>query len=131
MKQKNLAGAQDIRITFEQSADQEGGTKLCPLALVSYILNCITYNFSADRVKAGIRGVQLSISDNINPVVGTANVSVEVVPPLIHCPSLSLENSYMIGSKRFQFAQKNQYLYSPRHPQMEQVESTQNDFFFL
>ena len=69
--------------------------------LVSYILNCITYNFSADRVKAGIRGVQLSISDNINPVVGTANVSVEVVPPLIHCPSLSLENSYMIGSQAF------------------------------
>ena len=94
-------GPQDIRVTFEQSADQEGGTKLCPLALVSYILNCITYNFSADRVKAGIRGVQLSISDNINPVVGTANVSVEVVPPLIHCPSLSLENSYMIGSQAF------------------------------
>ena len=61
----------------------------------------ITYNFSADRVKAGIRGVQLSISDNINPVFGTANVSVEVVPPLIHCPSLSLENSYMIGSQAF------------------------------
>ena len=70
--------------------------------LVSYILNCITYNFSADRGESGgIRGVQLSISDNINPVVGTANVSVEVVPPLIHCPSLSLENSYMIGSQAF------------------------------
>eukprot|EP00760_Papus_ankaliazontas_P021542 PhM_4_TR18708/c0_g1_i1/m.7873 len=93
LKQKptTMTSAPSVAAGVGVSGGASGGgpvvPQVVPLALATYILNCISFECTqGTRLKEGVRSLEVRISDGTNPLEGKAKIQIDVKLPIFAVP---------------------------------------------
>ena len=93
-------GCIGLRINFAAKDDVAAQKSIVPIALASYVLNCMAFECTAEHAKSGVRGVRLAVADSCeaSATEGSTELDVDVVQPFVYTPKAAAGIAHNFGS---------------------------------